>query len=285
VAVGRRAGTYRRLAQDIGRYVLLIVAAVVALAPILWMLSSSLKPDEDLFKTPVRWIPDHVTLEHYRAILQADWFPVYLWNSVRTTVAATLVALVVSALAGYSLSRFRYRGHSAVMIGLLSSQMFPQVMLATPLFIAFGSVALLNTWYGLVLAYLSIVLPFCVWMMKAYFDTVPVELEEAAMIDGTSRAGALVRVVLPVALPGLVAVGLFSALVAWNEYLFTITLVDDDSARTLAGGIAYRFTGAYKNDWGGIMAIATLMSAPIVALFLGLQRYFIQGLTAGAVKG
>ena len=267
------------------RTMLLAVVTLFLLAPIAWMVLSSFKPNSDLYVVPIRWIPDHLTLDNYSGIVGQSWFWTYLMNSAVTAGATTAVTVVAATTAGYSLSRYRYRGHSAVMISLLGSQMFPQILLAAPLFLVFVTVGLLDTWAGLVAAYLALTLPFGTWMMTAYFNTIPQELEEAAYCDGAGRFKTLWRVVLPSAIPGIVSVALFTLLASWNEYLLTLILIQDDNVRTLTPGIAFRFTGAYSNDWGGIMAMATLMSAPIVILFLFLQKYFVEGLTAGAVKG
>jgi ABC-type glycerol-3-phosphate transport system permease component len=249
------------------------------------MVTTSFKPEELFFVVPPQWIPLEPTTEHFEKVLQADWFVTYAKNSIITTAATVFVTLVFGSLAGYSLSRFHFRGIGVVMVLLLVTQMFPFVMYLIPFFTFFSKLNWLNTYHSLTLSYMAIALPLAIWLLKSFFDAIPIDLEEQAMIDGATRMGAFVRVILPNVLPGLVAIGMFTLLIAYDEYMFTLTLSTQDEMRTLAVGVAARWIGLFRFDWGGLMAMATLMSIPIIILFLLLQRYFISGMTAGAVKG
>ena len=275
----------RKRVENVAVYVVLIALLVVFLFPVFWMVTTSLKPEELFFVVPPQWIPLQPTFEHFEKVLQADWFITYARNSIITTTATVFVTLVFGSLAGYSLSRFHFRWTGVVMVLLLVTQMFPFVMYLIPFFTFFSKLNLLNSYYSLTLSYMAIALPLAIWLLKSFFDAIPIDLEEQAMIDGATRMGAFVRVILPNALPGLVAIGMFTLLIAYDEYMFTLTLSTNDAMRTLAVGVAARWIGLFRFDWGGLMAMATLMSIPIIILFLFLQRYFISGMTAGAVKG
>jgi multiple sugar transport system permease protein len=275
----------RKRIESIAVYVVLMALLLVFLFPVFWMVTTSFKLEEDFFVVPPQWIPLEPTTEHFEKVLQADWFVTYARNSLITTAATVVVTLVFGSLAGYSLSRFHFRGISVVMVLLLVTQMFPFVMYLIPFFTFFSKLNWLNTFHSLTLSYMAIALPLAIWLLKSFFDAIPIDLEEQAMIDGATRMGAFVRVILPNTLPGLVAIGMFTLLIAYDEYMFTLTLSTSDEMRTLAVGVAARWIGLFRFDWGGLMAMATLMSIPIILLFLLLQRYFISGMTAGAVKG
>jgi multiple sugar transport system permease protein len=275
---------YRNI-ETLLKYFLLIITLFIILFPVLWMISIAFKPDAVFFIVPPEWIPKHPTLEHIFKVINADWFYTYVKNTVFLTLSTTTICLVIGSLAGYSLSRFNYRGRNIIMLFLLTSQMFPLVMYLIPFYASYAKLHWLNTYHALILSYLSIALPLAIWLMKSFFDTIPIDLEEAAMIDGDTRLGALWSVILPNVLPGLIAVGLFTLLICYDEYMYTVTLMSNESMRTLAVGAVERWVSMFRYDWGGLMAMATIMSFPIVILFLVLQRYFISGLTAGAVKG
>lgn len=275
----------KKRVENVVVYVVLAAALVVFLFPVFWMITTSFKPEELFFVVPPQWLPLEPTTEHFEKVLQAEWFISYTTNSVITTAVTVFVTLVFGSLAGYSLSRFHFRGLGLVMVLLLVTQMFPFVMYLIPFFTFFSRLNWLNTYHSLVLSYMAIALPLAIWLLKSFFDSIPIDLEEQAMIDGATRMGAFVRVVLPNVLPGLVAIGMFTLLIAYDEYMFTLTLSTDDKMRTLAVGVAARWIGLFRFDWGGLMAMATLMSIPVIVLFLLLQRYFISGMTAGAVKG
>lgn len=276
---------YWRKIEPIAIYLVLAFLLVVSLFPVFWMITTSFKKEEIFFIVPPQWIPKEPTLEHFQKVVSADWFLTYTKNSIITTGVTVFATLFIAALAGYSLSRFKFRGDRVVMLALLITQMFPFVMYLIPFFSIYSRLDWLNSYHSLVLSYMVIALPLAVWLLKSFFDSIPVDLEEQAMIDGATRMGAFFRVVLPNVLPGLIAIGMFTLLIAFDEYMFTLTLSTQDEMRTLAVGVASRWIGLFRFDWGGLMAMATIMSLPIIALFLLLQRYFIGGMTAGAVKG
>ena len=200
-------------------YALLVASSVVILFPVVWMISSAFKHRADLFVLPPQWIPLRPTLANFQKVFGYDVMRTYALNSVVISLVTTTICIVLASLAGYSLSRFRYPGHDFLMIFLLGTQMFPQVMFLIPLYRLWTQLHLSNTRVALVLTYLSTALPLTIWLMKAFFDTIPVDLEEAAMIDGCSQLGALWKVIFPLAAPGIVASGLFAFLGSWDEYM------------------------------------------------------------------
>jgi len=210
--------------------------------------------------------------------------PRYFINSTIISTGSTAIALVFAVLAGYGFSRFRFKGRGLLQNAVLSAQMMPTAAIIVPLFIILRSLGLLNTYWGLILAYLIITLPLSVWMMTGYIHSIPVEIEEAATIDGCSRMRILTRLVIPISMPGIVATAVYSFVVTWNEFLLALSLATDKKVMTLPIGLA-EFTKEYVTDWGALMAGSVIMTLPIVAAFFGLQRAFISGLTAGATKG
>ncbi len=266
-------------------YGLLAIFSIVMLFPIAWMISSTFKSRADLFVLPPQWIPLHPTLANFQKVLGYEAIRTYALNSIVISTATTALCIILASLAGYSLSRYRFPGRDSIMIFLLATQMFPLVMFLIPLYRLWNQLHISNTLLSLILTYLSVALPLTIWLMKSFFDTIPVDLEEAAMVDGCSRWGALWRVVFPLAAPGIMASGLFAFLVSWDEYMYTFTLISDDKLRTLPVGLVLRYFGQFSYDWDQIMTLSLLMSLPIMLLFTVFQKYLLQGLTAGAVKG
>ncbi|MDR1536204.1 MAG: carbohydrate ABC transporter permease [Planctomycetota bacterium] len=267
-------------------WAVVIVALVWTFFPFYWMLSTALKPDLDIYKVPPDLWPKNLTFDNVRKLFWEDsLIPRFFLNSLISSVATVIVTVGLATFSGYALSRLRFRFRQKLLIGILVTQMFPMVVLLIPLYILYLKAHLLNTWVGLVLAFTSFALPFGVWMIKGFIDTVPVEMEEAAMIDGCSRVGALFKVVLPMIVPGVAATAIFAFLDAWNNLLFPLTLVNELEMKTLPPGMILSFMGQFRADWGGMMATSFLTTLPIVILFVLLQRYLVAGLTAGAVKG
>ena len=198
---------------------------------------------------------------------------------------ATSTSAIVASLAGYSFSRFRFRGRQVILVLILATIMIPGLTQLIPLYSMLASWGLLNTYLGLILIYSSGQLPFSIWIMKSFFDTIPREIEDAAMIDGCGRLGALIRVVLPMIAPGLVAAGVYTFLIAWDEYLFAATLTVKPEMRTLPPGIIQSFVGQFYLNWPNVMAASVLVTIPVTILFIFFQKHLVQGLTAGAVKG
>jgi arabinogalactan oligomer/maltooligosaccharide transport system permease protein len=267
----------------------LAVLCTVTLYPVLWVVKLALSPTQTLALS-ANPFPDEVTLEHFRHVLgstdsQGRWlFGRQLLSSVVVSGATTMVGLSLAVTAAYALSRFRFPGREAGMQGLLITQMFPATLMMVPLYAILRALGLLDSLGGLVLVYATSSLPFCVWMLKGYFDTIPRELEEAAVMDGASPWQVFSRVVLPLARPALAVTALFSFMTAWNEFILAATLLNDAARFTLPVALQ-RYVGEYKTEWGHFAAGALVISAPVMALFFALQRFLVGGLTAGAVKG
>jgi len=262
----------------------LTVTTALLVLPFLWMLSTSLKRPDDIFARVPALIPAQPTLESYRYILSETMVPRYFLNSLLIATATAALGTAITCLTAYALSRFRFRGRLGYLTLLLVTQMFPPALFLAPLYVVLRSYDLLNTRLGLIVAYSTFVIPFATWLLKGYFDGIPAELEEAALMDGASRFKALVHIVLPLAAPGLATTVLFAFLLGWQEFMFAIAFVQSDELRTLPVGIALMqslFGIAYAN----LMAAAVIVTIPIIILFAFLQRYLIRGLTAGAVKG
>lgn len=266
-------------------YLLAAALLAFALLPIVWMLFTSLKTRTEVFGAPGRLLPTVWTLAAYRNVLRTTPFLTYFSNSVIVNVAASLITVVLATLAGYSFSRFRIRGKSAIMLSILAMQMFPSTVLLIALYVAFRNLGLLNTYTALILSYITHGLPFSIWMMRGFTDAVPVDVEEAAMIDGCRRSTALLRVVVPMMMPGMVAVALFAFLSGWNDLVWALTLTTSPSMRLIPPGFVLTYVGQFETYWNQLMAGSVMVSLPTILVFTFLQRYLVQGLTAGAVKG
>ena len=264
-------------------YSVLIIAAALVLIPVLWMISTSLKIPKETFASPPSWIPKTPTLAAYNTIWNEYPFPQYFRNSIVVTVGSLIVTLIISSLTGYGLTRFRFRGKESIAGFILITQMFPSVMLLIPYYTLLGTYGLNDSLIGLMIVYISFKVPFCSWMMVGYFKTVPLELDEAARIDGCSRLKTFWKVVLPMTLPGLAACGIYGFITSWNEYMFANLLMTDPLMKTVPVGIA-TFNGNDVIMWNELMGASVLSSMPLVIAFLFMQKYFISGLTAGAVK-
>lgn len=266
------------------KHLLAAGACCLILAPFLWMISTSLKdPAEVVLRDPTI-IPRSFAVENYVEAFQRGNFGRYLINSVVVALAVTLISLAIATLSGYAFARYRLRGGKAILLGILATQMFPAILLAIPLYILIRNLGLLNSLLGLILVYTSFALPFCVWMMRNYFLTIPRDLDESAMVDGATRMQALWSVVLPVAMPGIAATGIFSFILSWNEFLYANTFISSADLRTLPVGLQ-SLIGEYTTNWGLLMAGAVITTMPIVVIFFFVQRRLTQGLAAGAVKG
>jgi multiple sugar transport system permease protein len=253
-------------------------------APILWMALTSLKPVGEVFvRIPSLW-PEHATWENYRALFARSDMALHLRNSLVTAGGAALLTVLLATYAAYSFAKFRYRGRKPLMVLMLSAQMFPFAMLLISLYPGLQALGLLDTRLGLVLSYLVLALPSGTYMLYSYFINVPGEILEAARVDGAGELYILHRIVLPLAMPALVTVGLYSFMWAWNDLLFSLTLITSPELRTVGPGLLLGYMGEGKSDWGGAMAASIVSSLPVVVGFAFLQRFFIQGLTAGAVK-
>jgi ABC-type glycerol-3-phosphate transport system permease component len=275
----------RRLPGIILTYGWLILVSFFTATPFIWMLTSSFKQRKEIFTRVPVLLPRRPTLINYRYIFTETPAGRYALNSLFIASTTVVLALVITTLGAYALSRFRFKARRHLGTYLIGGQMFPAVLMLIPVFTLLARLELVNTYFGLILINTMGTLPFCTWMLKGYFDTVPVELEESAMIDGCGRLSAIARVFLPVAAPGIAAVALFAFTNAWQEFMFALTMMKDMEKYTLSVGINF-FVGIQGTVvWGNIMAMAVLIVVPGLIFFLFLQRYMISGLTAGAVKG
>ncbi|MCB2204027.1 sugar ABC transporter permease [bacterium] len=265
-------------------YIVVIFFVAIAVFPILQVLSISLRPESTLLSSSLAIIPDNATLDNYIELLTERPFLTWVWNSFFVTVVVVLTGVTLASTAGYAFSRFRFPGRRAGMLSLLITQMFPATMLLLPLYIMMAKLQLINSFVGLIIIYSSTALPFCVWQMKGYYDTIPFSLEEAARIDGLGRFGSFYRVVLPLAAPALVITALFSFMAAWTEYVVAAQVLYYEDMFTLPIGLKM-FQSNMSTEWGLYSAGALLVSIPAVLLFLFLSRWLVSGLTLGSVKG
>ena len=269
------------------RVAVLTLLGLFAVAPVYVMLTASLKPLPDV-EGAFRWIPSHLTASPFSAMWRTIPLLTYLENSLIVCSIAAVASVLVALFASYAISRYRFRGRQVFSVTILSTQMFPGILFLLPLFVIFvniGNVTGINLYgsrTGLIITYMTLTLPFAIWMLAAYLDTIPRELDEAATVDGTGPLGAFFRVVIPAAVPGIVAVFIYAFMTAWSEMLFASVLTND-STRTLAVGLQ-GYATQNQVYWNQIMAASLVVSVPVVVGFLLLQRYLVAGLTAGSVK-
>jgi len=270
--------------SQLAKHLLAAGASCLIIAPFLWMISTSLKdPAEVVLRDPTIF-PRSMEVENYTRVFSAGRFGRYFLNSVIVSTATTVLSVALATLAGYAFARFRLPGGRGLLFGILATQMFPAILLAIPLYVLLRNLHLLDTLLGLILVYTTFALPFCVWMLRNYFITIPRDLDEAAIVDGATKLQALFTVVLPVAIPGIIATALFSFILSWNEFLYANTFISSRDNRTLSVGLQ-SLIGEFTTDWGLLMAGAVVTTMPIVIAFFFVQRYLTQGLAAGAVKG
>lgn len=259
-----------------------LIIILFALAPYLWMILTSIKPQVELAEWPVRYWPKQATLDHYRELLSRTSFAGNLLNSLIIACGAALLGLAVSIPAGYAFSRFRFRGRRPLMTGFLVINMFPIVLLIIPLFVLMRQFGLIDTYLGVVIGHSTFSIPFAIWMLTSYFSTIPIDLDEAATIDGASRFEAIRHVILPLVAPGVATAGIYIFITSWNEYLFAMML-SGQNVRTVTVALQL-FIGEFTIQWGLLTAGGVLIAIPVTILFLLVQRRLVGGLTAGAVK-
>jgi len=275
-------------AWRVGGWIFLALLLVFAVAPMVWMLLTSIKTQFAALQYPPEWWPHSPTIQNYTRLLSpasdaGREFLTYLLNSVVVSSATTILAVTFAVPAAYAFSRFRFPGRQTLFYAVLVRNMFPGVVFLIPLFVMMRALRLVNTEWSLILTYLTFGLPLSIWLLKGFYDNIPPQLEQAARIDGASRLQAFLRVVMPLSLPGIIATAIYSFVQAWNEYVYALTFLDDRDRLTLPVGLQ-RFFTEYATDWPGLMAAAFIMSVPVVVLFLILQRYFVRALAEGAVK-
>ncbi|MGN8844987.1 carbohydrate ABC transporter permease [Niallia sp. HCP3S3_B10] len=265
-------------------YVLLIFASGFVLVPTLWMLSTSLKPIEDVMTTPPKWIPENFSFASFINIFRDYPFSDYFINSIIIVSISTIASIIVSCLAAYGVTRFKFKGKGSFLTFLLVTQMFPSIMLLIPFYHVLRSVNLIDSHLGLILVYISFTIPFCTWMMVGFFKSIPTELDEAAKMDGCGKLRTFLQIIMPLSLPGLASTAIYAMLTGWNEYMFALILTNSETMRTLPVGIA-ELNGYYKILWNDLMAASVISSLPLIILFIFFQKYFISSLTSGSVKG
>lgn len=280
----RRAVRWRRALPDLIAQLLLLALLAVIVFPFYWTINSTLRPSSQLFTLQPQWIPAQPTLENYAAVLANAQFLRAMANSFIAATGTALLATAVCCLAGYSLARYRYPGRKTIMAGLVVSQMLPGVLIVLPLFVVFARLGLVNTYLGLILGYSTFAIPFAALMLRAFFANFPVELEEAATVDGCTRLGAFGRITLPLSAPAIVAVGLFAFVLAWNDLLFSLVLTRDISTMTVAVQLYNIATTQFATNWGAIIAEGSLIVVPVALLFVFLQSHLVEGMSAGALK-
>ncbi|MDQ0644662.1 carbohydrate ABC transporter permease [Microbacterium murale] len=261
----------------------LIIGAVFAAGPVLWMLSSSFKSNTQIFEMPPRLITDTFSFDAYVAIFTSPETMRFFLNSYIVAGAVTVLTLIVAIQAAYAFSRFEFRGKRILNVVIVSVQAVPPITLLIPYFGLMVALGLYNSYLGLILTYMVFTLPYAIIMMTGYFNTLPKELDEAVRVDGAGSMTALWRILVPISVPGIVSVGIYTFMIAWNEYLFALTLTRTVDMRTVPIGIQL-LMGQHSYEWNQIMAMSVLGSIPVLILFLFFQRYFISGLTAGSVK-
>ncbi len=277
----RRRG---ELVFNILTYAIVIAVLIFALFPLAWTFITSLKPEQDIITADFHYLPQHVTFDNYVAIWNRSGFTTLITNSAIVTAITLVICMTLGSLAAYSLSRYHFRGRSVIMLFYLVIRMFPVVLLIIPLFIIMRDLKLLDSRFGLALAYSTFLLPLCVWMMKGFFDAIPVDLEDSARIDGCTRLGALFRIALPLARSGLIATAVFIGIGSWNEFLFALMLTTSQGSRTWPVGLQLMI-GEFQLAWGTFSAGGIISIIPIVIFFAFVQRSLVRGITAGAMKG
>jgi multiple sugar transport system permease protein len=275
----------RVLLADIGTYVAYAVIFLFFAGPLLWLVSLSIRNSSEVFVSDLRILPQNPTLENYVGVLYHPLFPLYLWNGLKLAVAGAFGAMLFATPAAYALSRFRFRNRNLMMIGLLAFQMISPLVIMVPLYRYMDRVGLTDSQFGAALVYIAISAPLFTWMLKGFLDGIPQSLEDAAMIDGCTRWGAFMRVILPLSLPGLTSAFVLNAILGWSQFIVPFILISKPALLPIAVGI-FNFQGMYSQTSTQTLAAASVLSIiPAVIVFLLLQRLIVGALTAGAVKG
>ncbi|MGE3269410.1 MAG: carbohydrate ABC transporter permease [Chloroflexota bacterium] len=275
-------------ARKIGYQTLVYFGALLLTAycvvPLAWMVLTSIKPPQEVITYPPAILPKAPTIRNFVLLFQESLILTFLWNSVVAAVGSTVLSIILGTMAAYSLTRYRYPGRGKLATMILLGYMFPPIVLIIPFFVWFKAIGLTDSYIGLTITYVALGLPFATWLLWAFFQSIPLELEEAAWIDGATRPRAIIHVVLPLSLPGVIATSIFTFIVAWNEYLFALILMNTDRMKTLPVGLA-DLLNRPMTDWGVIMAAGVVITVPALLFFIMTQNYLVKGWGAGAVKG
>jgi arabinogalactan oligomer/maltooligosaccharide transport system permease protein len=265
-------------------YALLVVVTVATVYPIVQIFGISLRPSNQLYSTSLKIVPDNASFDSYRNVLFKKDFFTWLRNSLIVALAVAILGVTLASTSGYAFSRFRFRGKRSGLIVILVTQMFPATMLLLPLYVLMKKLGLIDTLVGIIIAYTATALPFCIWTMKGYYDTIPRDLEEAAVIDGTTQVGAFLRVTMPLSAPALTITGLFSFMTGWSEFIVARVIINKQSLYTLPLGLE-SLSSTFQTEWANYAAGSIIVCIPVVVLFLLLSKFLISGLTLGGVKG
>jgi len=274
----------RRGIARTGYDVIGVLVFAVMMFPIYWMVSTALKPGTEILSLTPYWVPNPVTFDNFKTAINVPFFWNDVVNSLVVVLTVVAISIVLAFLAAVAVARFGFRGRTAFIVMVIAVQMVPLNALVIPIYLLLDSVGQVDSLLGVIAYYMAVVLPFMIWTLRGFVHNIPVDLEEAAMVDGASRVGAFMRIVFPLVAPGLVATAIFGFIQAWNEYIIAYVLLSSSSKQTLTIWLA-SFTTQHGTDWGGLMAGATLTALPVVVFFLLVQRHVAGGLTAGAVKG
>ena len=273
----------KRRMEQVLCYVVLILLALMVLVPVLWMISTAFKTEAQTYSPKPQWIPDPISLESFRKFFTTYNFGRMTLNSLVTCIFAMIICITCACLDGYGVTRFQFKGKKQLMDFLLVTQMFPSVMLVVPFYAVLSKYHMTNKLIGLIIVYAATNVAFSTWMLVSYFKTVPIELDEAARVDGASSFRIFWNIILPLIVPGIAAVAIFVLFSGWNEYMYSSVLISNDQLKTLTVGII-SLNSQYQIKWNDLMAASTVSSLPLVVLFICFQKYFIAGMTGGAVK-
>ena len=252
--------------------------------PFFWMVSTSFKPLREIFVFPPYFLPKEFTLANFDRLFEQTRFLIYFKNSIFVSLSAVVVTMAIATAGAYSLTRYKFYGREKIASLILFTYMFAPIMIVIPFYVLIKKIGIANTHLALIMAYTAFCLPFSLWLLRAFFQSIPLVLEEAALVDGATRLRAVFYVILPLALPGIIATAIFTFILAWNDYIFVRILITSDNLKTLSVGIADLYN-ATVIDWGMIMSGGMLITIPVLVFFIFIQRYLVQGLTSGAVKG
>jgi arabinogalactan oligomer/maltooligosaccharide transport system permease protein len=274
----------KKILGKLATHLILIIFAIIAVYPVLQVVTISLRPADRLLSTSLEIIPDYASLKSYVSLFTERPFLLWTANSAFVSLVVTLTGVILASMAGYAFSRFSFVGKKIGLLSMLVTQMFPATMLLLPLYIMMIYLGLINSYLGIIVVYSATALPFCVWTMKGYYDTIPFSLEEAARIDGCNQFQAFYKIILPLAAPALVITGLFSFMAAWSEYIVAAQILQDTQLWTLPLGLK-SFESNMTTEWGLYGAASFIVMIPVVVLFLVLSKWLVSGLTLGSVKG
>jgi N,N'-diacetylchitobiose transport system permease protein len=278
----RRRG---RRARQAGWNAVGLAIFVVMVFPVFWMISTAFKPNEQIVSLSPTWLPLHPTLQHFRDAIDKPFFWTDVKNSLIVVCATVAISIVLAFLAAVALARYGFAGRKLFVVLVIGIQMLPQAGLIIPLYVVLARYHQTNALTGLTITYMTFVLPFCVWTLRGFLLGIPKELEEAAMVDGSTRLGVFIKILLPLMGPGLVATSVFAFITTWNEYIFAVVLLHDQSKQTVTVWLSYFLGSSRHTDWGALMAASTLTAVPVIVFFLMVQRRIAFGLTSGAVRG